>query len=77
VTNLCLESSFEVLFDALSVEDVVAFRLNCILCKFVAEATDHAFACLVRDKGVGIGFATDNQVRMASHLPHAGQSVAS
>lgn len=73
-THLSFKSGFEVLLDALSVEDMMALGLNRVFRKLVAQATDCAFT-FVWDIGGRIGLATDDEIRMASHLPHAGQQT--
>jgi hypothetical protein len=51
---------------------VSAFGLNGILGYVIAQSTYRGFADLNVTKFRGICFASQDQVRMARHLPHTG-----
>ena len=65
-----LDGGFKILLDALTVEYVVALRLDSIFSELVAETTHSAFSCFVCEEDSGIVLAAQNKVRMASHLTH-------
>lgn len=72
-THGLLDSGVQVLLDALPVEDMPTLCLNCIFGDVVAKATDSCFADVLGRKGTRIVLTAQNQVRMASHLSHAGE----
>jgi len=73
--DLLFNSSFDVLFDAFTVKNVPALRLNGILCNVIADTADGGFSDLIRAKRVGVCFALEHEIGMASHLPHSSETV--
>jgi hypothetical protein len=68
--SLLLYSSIEILLDALSVENVSTFGLNGVFCNIVADPADGRLVRVVGYKLGRVGLASQDEVRMARHLPH-------
>jgi hypothetical protein len=66
--------SLEILFDAFSIKDVPAFRLNGILRNVIADSANRGLTDLSVGEGCSISFTFEHKIGMTSHLPHAGES---
>ena len=69
------DSSLDVLLDAFTIEDMPTLRLNGVLCDVIADAADGCFSDVARVERIGICFALEHKVWMASHLPHSCEAV--
>jgi hypothetical protein len=70
-----LNSSVKVLLDALPVEDVVALGLDGVFRDIVTNSADGGLVRVVGDELGSVGLASQNEVRMTRHLPHAREPV--
>ena len=55
-----LYGGFQVLLDALAVEDMLALRLDGIFCDIIAESADRRFTVLVGQERSGVCLAAQN-----------------
>lgn len=66
----------QILLDAFPVKDMSAFRLYSVFCDVIAKSANGCFTGFVLEECSGIILTFQNEVRMASHLPHTCQSDA-
>ena len=52
-----------------------ALRLNGVFGDVVTEAANGGFSELLRGECTGVSFAFEDEIRVASHLPHAGEQA--
>lgn len=70
VTDCLLDSSVEILFDTLAIEDVITLCFDGVLDHVVAEAADHRLSVVLDQEFTLIILAPQDEIRMASHLTH-------
>ena len=70
-----LESRIQVLLDAFTIEDVSALSLDCVFGYIIAEPTDCSLSHILGKECPCIRLATEDEIRVTSHLTHSCQPI--